>query len=80
MIQASLGSVTGTAPLTISSASPISIALTPASAGMAIGSILHFGAVGTFSDGTKQPITRGSAWTITPSNGSIATVDQTGQW
>jgi hypothetical protein len=78
MIQASLGAVTGTAPLTISSASPISIALTPVSAELAIGSTLHVAAVGTFSDGTKQQVSRGSAWTITPSNGSIATVDQLG--
>jgi uncharacterized protein YjdB len=78
MIQASLGAVTGTAPLTVSSASPISIALTPASAGIAIGSNLFVNAVGAFSDGTKQEITRGSTWTITPSNGSIATVDQVG--
>jgi trimeric autotransporter adhesin len=78
MIQASHGSVTGTAPLTISTASLLSIALTPASAGMAIGSFLRVEAVGTFSDGTKQVINRESAWTVIPSNGSIATVDRFG--
>jgi Bacterial Ig-like domain (group 2) len=71
-IQASLGAVTGTAPLTVSSASPISIALIPAATGLAIGTIQRFQAVGTFSDGTKQNINLGSAWSITPSDGSIA--------
>ncbi len=74
MIQASLGSVTGTAPLTVSSASPISIALTPEPAGLAIGSSQTFQAVGTFSDGTKQLLHFGPAWSITPSNGSIASI------
>jgi len=71
-IQASLGAVTGTAPLTVSSATPISIALTPAPAGLVIGSTQRFEAIGTFSDGTKQNINLGSAWSITPNNGSIA--------
>jgi uncharacterized protein YjdB len=77
-IQASLGSTTGTAPLTVSSASPVSITLTPASAGAAVGSIVIFRATGTFSDGTQQPLSRVTEWTITPSNGSIATVDNLG--
>ena len=74
MIQASLGSVTGTAPLTVSSVSLISIALTPESAGLAIGSSVRFQAVGTFSDGTKQVLHLGPAWSITPNNGSIARI------
>jgi len=74
MIQASLGGFPGTAPLTVSSASLISIAFTPEPAGLPIGSILSFGAVGTFSDGTKQQINLGSAWSITPNDGSIATI------
>jgi trimeric autotransporter adhesin len=73
-IQASLGSVSGTAPLTISGASLNSIALTPAPAGLAIGSSERFQAIGTFSDGTKQPITLRAAWSITPTDGSIATL------
>lgn len=78
VIQAALGGVSGTSPLTVSSASLTSIALTPASSGVAIGSTLLLKAVGTFSDGTTQPINSTSAWTVTPSDGSIATVDQTG--
>ena len=75
MIQASLGgSVTGTAPLTVSSASLISIAFNPESAGLPIGSSLSVQAIGTFSDGTQQQLHLGPAWSITPNNGSIATI------
>jgi hypothetical protein len=74
MIQASLGGFQGTAPLTVSSASLISIAFTPEPAGLLIGSFVGFRAVGTFSDGTKQQINLGSAWSITPNDGSIATI------
>lgn len=89
-IQASLNSVTGAAPLNVSSATLTSIALLPtiaggttattlpASTGVAIGSTLWFKAVGTFSDGTTQPINLASTWSITPNDGSIATVDKTG--
>ncbi len=79
MIQASLGSVTGTDPLTVSAASPISIALTPESAGVAIGSSQLFQAVGTFSDGSKQLLHFGPAWSITPNDGSIATIASVNQ-
>jgi hypothetical protein len=83
-IQASFGGVTGTAPLGVTAASLTAITLTPAPAtgatgvGVATGSILPIIAVGTFSDGSKQPINLAVAWTVTPANGSIATVDVTG--
>jgi trimeric autotransporter adhesin len=83
-IQASLGPVTGAAPLVVTAASLTAITLTPAPAtgatgvGVATGSILPIIAVGTFSDGSKQPINLAVAWSVTPSNGSIATVDPTG--
>jgi hypothetical protein len=77
-IQASFGGVTGTAPLGVTAASLTSIALTPGTAGVAIGSTLPIIAVGTFSDGSKQPINLAVAWSVTPSNGSLATVDPTG--
>ncbi len=79
-----VGGVTGTAPLGVTAASLTSIALTPAPAtgatgvGVATGSILPIIAVGTFSDGSKQPINLAVAWSVTPANGSIATVDATG--
>jgi trimeric autotransporter adhesin len=83
-IQASFNGTTGTAPLGVTAASLTAITLTPAPAtgasgvGVATGSILPIIAVGTFSDGSKQPINLAVAWSVTPANGSIATVDPTG--
>jgi hypothetical protein len=78
VLQASFGGTTGQARLNVSSASLTSITLTPGTAGVAIGSTLLINAVGRFSDGTTQSINLATAWSVTPSNGSIATVDQTG--
>jgi hypothetical protein len=84
VLQASFGGTIGQALLTVSSASLTSIKLTPAPAtgatgvGVAVGSTLLLTSVGTFSDGTTQNINLATAWSVTPSNGSFATVDQTG--
>jgi hypothetical protein len=78
VLQASFGGTTGQAPLIVSSASLTSITLTPGTAGVAIGSTLLINAVGKFSDGTTQSINLATAWSVTPSNGSLATVDPTG--
>jgi hypothetical protein len=82
VLQASFGGVTGQAALVVSAASLTSITLTPApqtgTAGVAIGSTLLINAVGRFSDGSTQTINLATAWSVTPSNGSIATVDPTG--
>jgi hypothetical protein len=81
VIGAVLGGVAGGASLTVSSASPVSIAfpmVSPSATGVAIGSTLFLQAVGTFSDGTKQNINSSVVWSVTPSDGSIATVDKTG--
>jgi hypothetical protein len=81
VIGAVLGGVAGAAALKVSSASLVSIAfpmVSPATTGVAIGSTLYLQAVGTFSDGTKQNLNSSAVWSVTPSNGSIATVDKTG--
>ncbi len=84
VIQASFGGTTGQAALGVSAASLTAITLTPApqtgatGVGVAVGSKLLINAVGTFSNTTTQPINLATAWSVTPSNGSIATVDQTG--
>jgi hypothetical protein len=87
VLQASFGGTTGTAPLIVSAASLTSITLTPQTAnanpaacpcGVAIGSTLLINASGRFSDGSTQTINLATAWSVTPSNGSFATVDQTG--
>ena len=68
-ITATLGGVSGNAPLTVSSASLTSIAITPPSSGVAIESSLQMQAVGTFSDGTEQAINLPAAWSVTPTGG-----------
>ncbi len=78
-LQAVLGGITGQAPLNVSAASLASIALTPATSGVAIGSTLQLNAVGTFNPGgSTQSINLAAAWSITPSSGAIATVSATG--
>ena len=77
-ITAALGGMSGTTSLIVSSASLTSIALTPASSGVATGSTLLVLAVGTFSDGSTQPINLATAWSVSPNDGSVATVDKTG--
>ena len=84
VLQASFGGTTGQALLVVSAASLTSITLTPApqtgatGVGVAVGSTLLINAVGKFSDGSTQTINLATAWSVTPSNGSFATVDQTG--
>lgn len=75
-IQAALGGATGATSLTVSSASLVSIALARSTSGLAIGSTLFVHAIGTFSDGTVQPINTAATWSVSPSDGSIATVNQ----
>jgi Big-like domain-containing protein len=71
-ISATLGAVSGSAPLNVSSSTLTSIAVTPASAGLAQGSTLALQAVATFSDGTKQHIETVATWTS--SNTNVASV------
>jgi trimeric autotransporter adhesin len=77
-IQATFGGVTGSAPLNVSGASLVSVAVFPSTAGIAIGTRRAFTAIGIFSDGTKQTLSSQAAWSVTPSGGSIATVDTFG--
>ena len=72
----------GSAPLTVSSATLTSIAVTPASAGLAVNSNLGLQAIGHFSDGTTQHVETVAVWsssapTVTL-NGNIATGVSTG--
>jgi trimeric autotransporter adhesin len=75
-ISATFEGVNGSAPLNVSSATLTSIAVTPASAGLAPGSILELQAIGTFSDGTKQPIESVATWTSSAT--AVATVNAVG--
>jgi trimeric autotransporter adhesin len=75
-ITAGAGSVSGTASLTISGATLISIAVTPANSTMAVGTTKQFNATGTFSDSSTQDVTASVVWTS--SNPAAATINNQG--
>lgn len=76
-ISASLDGVTGSAPLTVSSATLVSIAVTPLSAVLAPASTLGLTATGTFSDGSTQTINNAVNWSSSDTN--VASVTTAGQ-
>jgi hypothetical protein len=76
-ISAAFGGVTGAAPLTVSSVTLKSIAVSPASAVIASGSQLLFTAKGTFSDGSTQEISNTVAWSSSATN--VASITSYGQ-
>jgi hypothetical protein len=75
-ISATLADVSGSAALNVSAATPTSLALTPASAGLAAGTNLGLQAVATFSDGSTQRVETAATWTTSASG--VATVNNDG--
>ena len=75
-ITAASGAVSGTTSLTVTSASLVSIAVTPANPSMAIGTTRQFTATGTFSDSSTQDVTGSVLWSS--SNAGVATVSNQG--
>ncbi|MGA1988514.1 MAG: Ig-like domain-containing protein, partial [Candidatus Sulfotelmatobacter sp.] len=67
-ISAALGTVSSSTVLTVTSATLVSIAITPPTATVAFGTTQQFTATGTFSDGTTQNLTQTGHW-----SSSIAT-------
>jgi Bacterial Ig-like domain (group 2) len=67
-IGAAFGGVSELVPLTVSSVTLTSIAVAPATAVMAPASTLSYGATGTYSDGSTQPITGTVAWSSSANN------------
>jgi hypothetical protein len=61
-IRATAGAIFGTATLTVTPATLVAIAVTPAAPSIAPGTSVHFGAIGTFSDGWTQPLAIGVGW------------------
>jgi uncharacterized protein YjdB len=68
--------VVGTLALTINDGKLLSIAVTPATPSIAIGTKLQFVAIGTFNDGAKQDITGDVTWSSDAA--TKATVDAAG--
>ena len=75
-IKATSGSVSGTASLTVTSATLVSIAVTPSNSSMAIGTTKQFTATGTFSDSSTQDITASVLWSS--SSAAVATINNQG--
>ncbi len=75
-ISASQGSVSGSTVLTVTAATLVSIAVTPANSSVLAGSTIQFKATGTFSDTSMQDLTTSVAWTS--SNTGAATISSTG--
>ncbi len=67
------GVTSGSVALTVSPAALTSIAVTPASASVALGARQQFTAIGTYSDSSTQDITASATWFS--SNTAVATVD-----
>ncbi|HYQ02880.1 MAG TPA: Ig-like domain-containing protein [Polyangiaceae bacterium] len=74
-IRASVGAVSGTAALTVTSAKLSSIALTPTNPGVAVGVKVAFIATGTFSDGSVSDVSSGAVWAS--SDSAVAALDAT---
>ncbi len=71
-ISASAGAVAGSTLLTVTSASLVSIDVTPAVPSIALGRTQAFAATGTYTDGSTQDVTAAVAWSS--SSASVATV------
>lgn len=72
-ITASVGAITGTTTLTVSSAQLVSLAVTPATPSLARGLTRTFTATGTFSDASTQDLTTSVTWsTSAPGVASIS--------
>ena len=75
-VTAMSGTVSGTASLTVTAATLVSIAVTPANSSMAVGTTKQFTATGTFSDSSTQDITTTVTWTS--SSAAAATINAQG--
>ena len=75
-IQASSGGVNGSTTLTVTPATLVSIAVTPANPSVPKGGTQQFTATGTFSDGTTQNLTSTATWSS--SAVTVATINAAG--
>ena len=75
-VTATSGSISGSTNLTVTNATLVSLAITPAAPTVPLGLLQQFIATGTYSDGFTQDLTNSVAWAS--SNSSIASIDVTG--
>lgn len=73
-ITAASGSISGSTTLTVTTATLLSIAITPATPSIALGAAQQFAASGTYTDGSTQNLTSTASWSSsTPSTATINT-------
>jgi uncharacterized protein YjdB len=75
-ITAMAGTVSGSAPLTVTAPTLASLAVSPATATLPVGQSLQFAGVGTLTDGTTQDVTSAVTWTS--SNALVAGLSAAG--
>ena len=75
-ISATFSSISSSTPLTVSGPALVSIAISPASAAMPLGTSQQFYATGTYTDGSTQDLTASATWTS--SQPSVAPVSAAG--
>ena len=75
-IQATVGSISGSTGMTVTTASLVSIAVAPANISIGNGALQQFTATGTFSDGTALDVTSMASWNST--NNAVATINSAG--
>jgi hypothetical protein len=71
-VQASLGTIKGTATLTVTSATVSSIGVTPAAQSIALGTTLAYVATGVFTDGTKMNLTNLVTWSASNGDATVS--------
>ncbi len=71
-ITAQIGSITGSAALTVTPATLVSIAVSPTNQSIAKGTSEQYTAIGTYTDGSTQNLTSAVAWTS--SSSSVASI------
>jgi uncharacterized protein YjdB len=75
-VTAAIGTVQGTATLTVTTATLVSIDVTPATASVAVGATQQYAATGVYSDSSTQDLTATATWAS--SNVATATIDAAG--
>src|SRR5262249_39943083 len=75
-VQATVGSISGTATLTVTSSPPVSITVTPANPIVAVGLTQQFTAIGKYADNSTRDLTSTATWSS--EDATIGTISSTG--
>ena len=75
-VTATAGSISGTAPVTVTSATLVSLVIAPSNSSMPAGAVKQFSAIGTFSDNSTEDITDSVLWSS--SSPAVASIDNLG--